>query len=286
MVVAFLAFVFSAASIVSPGDGCPTAGAVEAELVRLGARSSLSDVGTAEVRVEGATLFVRLWDGAGNTLGERHVDAPAGCVDRAALSAVLIAAWTGQWRKTSLGGDPKPMVETPAKPRAASPWIMGAGAHAFILHDGDQRGSGAGISARVGRGWFFLQGLFEATSERERPIYTGKAGYAFLRGGLGLGAAARWGKWGWDGTVTPLVARLSLEGKQLPESRQATSVGFALDGRTSVSVAWFQPFLFLGLSIDLARQRLTLDDQPNRVDLSPLNLIFGLGISAKFEIPR
>ena len=89
--------------MVAPQAACPAQAAVAAVVERLGARQTLEQVGDAEVTVEGDNLRILIRDGSGAALGSRTVAAPVNCQARAEVAAVLIAAWTGEWIKTSLG---------------------------------------------------------------------------------------------------------------------------------------------------------------------------------------
>jgi hypothetical protein len=89
---------------VSSATGCPSSSDVTAELNRLGATTALSQIGTAEVEVDSRRLAVTIRDRQGLQLGKRSVRAPEGCQTAAALSAVLIGAWAGDWIRTNAGG--------------------------------------------------------------------------------------------------------------------------------------------------------------------------------------
>ena len=106
---------------VTPANACPAAEAITDEIARLGANAALAQVGTAEVKSGDGELHIAIRDRQGIVLGSRAVEAPADCTARAALAAVLIAAWTGDWIKTNLGGATPVStdgVATPAEPHA------------------------------------------------------------------------------------------------------------------------------------------------------------------------
>jgi hypothetical protein len=104
MLYAAVASFLAGAISVTPADGCPAAAAIADELGRLGALAALAQVGTAEVEAGQPQLHIVIRDRQGIVLGSRTVEAPADCSARAALAAVLIAAWTGDWIKTNMGG--------------------------------------------------------------------------------------------------------------------------------------------------------------------------------------
>jgi hypothetical protein len=120
MLFAGLAGLVAGAISVAPADGCPNAEPIEDELARLGALAALTQVGTAEVATAGGELHITIRDRQGMVLGGRAVDAPEECPARAALAAVLIAAWTGHWMKTNLGRT-GPLGAAAAVPWAAPP---------------------------------------------------------------------------------------------------------------------------------------------------------------------
>jgi hypothetical protein len=73
-------------------------------------------------------MHVVMRDHDGAVLGSRDVDGPADCAARAALAAVLIGAWTGDFIRTSLGrggGSPAP-TSPPASARVTAPPLLPA----------------------------------------------------------------------------------------------------------------------------------------------------------------
>lgn len=274
-----------AAVSVAPVDGCPSSEAITARLQRLGALDQLSRLGAAEVRVEAPSLRLHFRDRKGDALGERVVTAPPDCEARATLAAAVIAAFAGEWAQTALAAPPAASAKATTSTTARLPWRFELGTMVFALHDGDQGGWGAGARADLGRGAWFLTGLFEGSSERQQPLGLGQGGYRFLRAGVGLGLRQRWSRWFWDASLLPMVDRLSLRGKALETNLSASSWGFVASAQTRLgwSVWRLRPFLFAGVSYRIPVQRMTLLDRPDlKVPLSAFNVEAGLGIS--FEI--
>jgi hypothetical protein len=274
----------SAAAAVSvvPDTGCPASAAIDARLDRLGALGLLSQLGSAEVRVEEPTLHVYFRDRRGDSLGARVVTATADCEARAALAAAVIAAFAGEWAQTALAPRASaPAVKLEAKTSRAQPWQGEVGVLAFAIYDGDEDGLGLGVRADLGRGPWLASLLVEGTFEREQPLGSGRGAYRFLRAGLGLGARKQWSGVFWDVTLVPMVDRLSLAGKDLLTNQDAASWGFAIAGQTRLGFGgWrLRPFLFTEASYRIPGERMTLDDRPVKVPLSALNIEAGLGIS-------
>jgi hypothetical protein len=273
-----------AAVTVSPGQACPSGEAIATRLKRLGVFDLLSQLGAAEVQVDGPSLRLHFRDRQGDALGDRVVTAPTDCEARAALASAVIAAFAGEWAQTALAPPAAAAAKAVAKEPVGQPWQGELGALAFVVHDGDQGGLGAGVRADLGRGAWLLSALFEGSSEREQPLGSGQGGYRFLRAGLGIGVRQLWSGIFWDATLVPMVDRLSLTGKDHPESNlTVTSWGFAVAGQTRLgwAVGRLRPFLFLGASYRVPGERMTLLDRPDRVPLSAFNIEAGLGISFK-----
>ncbi|MBN2574209.1 MAG: hypothetical protein JXP73_06570 [Deltaproteobacteria bacterium] len=275
-----------AAVSVLPGDGCPSSAAIAAHLERLGALELLSQLGTAEVKVEEPSLHVYFRDRRGESLGVRVVTATTDCAARAALAAAVIAAFAGDWAQTALV--PPASVATAKTPSpqeptslARPPWRSEVGGMVLGIHDGDAGGFGLGVRADLGRGAWMASALFEGSSERTQPLGSGQGAYRFVRAGLGLGACMRWSRVFWDATLVPMVDRLSLRGKNLQTNETVTSWGLAFAGHTRLG--WrgrrLRPFLFAGASYRVPGERMTLVDRPDKVPLSPVNAEAGLGIS-------
>jgi hypothetical protein len=151
----------------------------------------------------------------------------------------------------------------------------------FGLYDGDGGTYGGGVEAGLIRRPLRLVALVEGTGERQRSLETGQAGYAFVRMGLGLGVRKSWQRVFVDFSLVPELARHALRGIGLIEPNHLAAWGLMADGR--VRLGWrfarAAPFLYLGASWSLLRERLRIDDSPNPITLSRANLAAGLGIS-------
>lgn len=343
---------------VAPGGPCPAHQAVEAELERLGALTAVAELGTAEVAMRESVLDIVMRDRQGVVLGRRALDAPPGCEARAAVAAVLIAAWAGDWVRTGVparegaapatpvvaplvagasaptpsapqaadtnaadgprptsapppagkpapGGEaatpapppasatPEPVVEAQAsKPAPPSPGptpafdpaldaaLVGSG-----VHDGDAGTWGLGGQVAVRGRRFFGITLVESLGERERTLSTGRADYGALR--VGLGAGARWGtsRGFVEVALVPELARYVLKGKNLTPAHQAVAWGPLADLR--VNAGWqlgrWAPFVYLGGSYSMLRERLVLDNADDSVVLSRWNVAAGLGLSFRIR---
>jgi len=91
-----------AVAVLPMGTSCPSGDAIAAELNRLGAGAALSALGSSQVTIKDRTMHVVLLGRDGSLLGDREVAAPDDCNERAAVAAVFIAAWVGEWTTTPL----------------------------------------------------------------------------------------------------------------------------------------------------------------------------------------
>ena len=289
-----------AAVSVFPDDGCPASDAIDTNLERLGALALLTQLGTAEVRVQEPSLHVSLLDRRGGSLGVRVVTVTSDCGTRATLAAAVIAAFVGEWAQTKLAD----AVSTPAAPPTANPatataaqpialarptWQAELGVVTFGIHDGDAGGLGFGVRANLNRGAYMASALVEGSLDREQPLGDGQGAYRFLRAGLGLGVRWQWPSIFWDTTVVPMVERLSLQGRNVTAPKDVTDWGFVLAGHASLG--WngprFRPFLFVGASYSMPGQRMTLTDgNVKSVPLSSVNVEAGLGVSLRIWEPN
>jgi hypothetical protein len=276
-------------------NACPSNGAVTAELKRLGALAKVEKMGGVEVQVRGPILRIVLSDQQGRFLGVREVAVPPDCATRANLAAVMIAAWSGTWAATQLrehlpaSPPTAARAELPPAPPATSSsrrWAFAGGAYAFGVHDGDRAAAGLGASGDAAVGPLVIAALFEASTERERPLGPGRAVYRFLRGGIGLGLQKCSTRLSFDTSLIPMFSRLALQGKDLQINHHVDAWSVALMGR--VRAGWrtkfVTPYLFFELSHNLLRQDATLDDRPEQLTLSATNAALGLG--ASFSLPH
>lgn len=273
---------------VSPPTGCPAAASVAAEIDRLGGTGALDEVGDAEVVVERHELRIQIRDRDGATLGSRTVAAPTDCKARAALAAVLITAWTGEWMRTNIVRQLStvPVValsvtSTPPAGTASHPHIEVA-AFGFGIHDGDAGGWGGG--AQVDARWQAL-GVFvvaEASADRERAIRPVTARYGFVRSGAGLCVRQQWGRGFADVGLGPEIVRYAFSGTSMARPNNVVSWQAWADLRLRVGVSFgaVSPFAYVGGSWSFVRQRLTLEDPgAEPIALSRANVAAGLGIS-------
>lgn len=271
---------------VLPADGCPAGRAVEANLDRLGVLASLSQLGTAEIQVQGTLLHIAFRDPGGKHLGVRVVEAAGDCAARATLAAAVISAFAGEWAPTALAAPgqsakPVPPSITPAAAPAPRRWYAELGALGFGIHDGDVGGWGLGGRADLGLGMGLLTVLVEHAGDRQRALGTGKGAYSFSRAGLGIGIRQQWSQAFVDATLAPMLVRLSLQGMDLLSPRTTTDWQFALavQARVGARVQWLRPFLFLGASYAVPPQQMGLSDRDVKVPLSSVNVHAGLGLS-------
>jgi hypothetical protein len=161
------------------------------------------------------------------------------------------------------------------------PWQAELGLAAFGLYDGDAGGWGLGGRLDVGRDVWAMATLVEGSSERAQPLGQGQGAYRLLRAGVGLAVRHRWTRVWMDATLVPMVARLSLRGKDLATTEDQTAWEFvaAAQARLGWNGRRLHPFLFLGASYDTPAQRMVLRDGSSRVPLSRANLEAGAGIS-------
>lgn len=93
-----LALVWNVAVAATPVNAdCPRQEEVAAELDRLGASAALATLGSPEVTVAENKMRVALRGRDGSVIGAREVAASEDCHQRAAVAAVFIAAWVGEW---------------------------------------------------------------------------------------------------------------------------------------------------------------------------------------------
>jgi hypothetical protein len=359
-----LAALFLSVAAAAPRPGaCPARAAIAAEIDGLGALQALAQMGIPEVTVEGASMRIVLRSHEGALLGVREVAAPLSCQGRAAVAAVVIVAWLGEWnqappaaataaRSAAMAIDtvPSPAVapassavapassavapaspavapasstaaRVPAAPSAgavvaqtgapapiepgrdlassppatlvesasseAPPPGRGGGARgdlsAFVagVHDGDAGTVGFGLQAGYGLGRrITLAVLAEGTGERTSSLGPGQAAYSALSFGAGASLRTVFGRGVADLGLFPEAVRTALRGEGLATARGTSAWGLAVEGRVRLGLrlGGSVPFVQVGASYDLTRQRLTLDDRPSTTTLSPWSLSAGLGI--------
>jgi len=106
-------------TVLPMGTSCPSGEAIAAELDRLGAGAALAALGSSQVTIKDTKMHVVLRGRDGSLLGDRDVAAPEDCSQRAAVAAVLIAAWVGAWTTTPLA-EGQDSLEAPNHNNAAA----------------------------------------------------------------------------------------------------------------------------------------------------------------------
>jgi hypothetical protein len=282
MVFATVAALVAGSITVAPQAACPAQAAVAAVVERLGARQTLEQVGDAEVTVEGDNLRILIRDGSGVALGSRTVAAPVNCQARAEVAAVLIAAWTGEWIKTSLGNPSGGPAAVPVSLGSSAEWLhIDIAALGFGMHDGDAGSWGGGALADFHRQRLGVVVLADGLAERQRSLGPGQARYSLLRAGAGASARQQW-RWGFaDLAVVPAIARYAIAGIGLVPPKTVVSWALWADLRVRFGLTFgpVSPFVYVGGSWSFLRQRLTLDSGADPIVLSRANLATGLGIS-------
>jgi hypothetical protein len=284
-----LVSILGAAATLGAGNTCPSNDAVRGELDRLGALPTVENMGSVEVQVREPTLRIVLRDKEGRLLGTRDMTVTADCGERATLAAATIAAWSGSWAGTVLG-EPAPAPLPPATGTDAQQppsrrWALAAGAFGFGVHDGDRSAAGLGVAGDAAAGPLVLAAFFDGNTERERPLGPGRAGYRSVRGGVGVGVRTSGTRRLFlEATLSPVVSRVSLQGKDLETNNQVSewNVGLSARVRAGWRTTHVTPHLFFDLSRDFLRRRATLDDRPDSLSLSATNAALGVGIAVTF----
>jgi hypothetical protein len=259
---------------------CPSSAEVAAELARVGA----VDVPPPDIVVEDDRMRVVLRAADGTMLGSREVEAPASCHERATVAAVFVATWMGIWPEgANAASAPRPasVERSPAPPPPALGRRPEIGLAVLGVHDGNAAALGLTLEARarlVGKLGMFL--AVNATSERDRAVGPARAGY--LRPSLELGPTLRLGHGRWQGelAVAARLGLLVLRGRDLPVTHRTTRLvpGAAANARLVRAGLRWSPFAVVCVGHWLARQELTLDNQPATADLPRWEATAGLGL--------
>jgi hypothetical protein len=287
---------------------CPARQAVETEIGRLGAARALALTGTPDISVGETGMRIVLHGHDGKVLGMREVAAPDACPERAVVAAVVIVAWLGEWSGSQPGAAveraapappvPPVTVVAPRAPPSDRPTRRGRpradlGLFGFGVHDGDAGTWGGGAQLSYGLGQHLaVTALGEGTGERARALGPGEAAYRAWRFGAGIAWRQAFGRAFVDAGLAPEAVRLALRGEGLPTPRTATDWSLAMDGRLrlGVSLAPVAPFvvpfvaafIFGDAGYALTTARLTLDNRPDSVTLSPWSFSAGLGLLFSF----
>lgn len=277
-----LGFLMAAEATASSPAGvpCPSSGELESELARVGA-AGVAIPGIAIVQ-DKMRVDLRGRDGA--PVGSREVEVPQTCHERATVAAVLVATWMGIWRGEPIPVQPaQPVVRaapTPP-PRAGAQRRTEIGLTGTGAYDGNAAAVGLAVEARLrlaGPLWAWA-GL-AATSERERAVGPGKAGY--LRPTLELGPAVQLGagRVRADLAVAGMLGVSVVRGKDLAVTHANAHVtpGAAAAARLMLARPRLSPFLVATVSYWLAGQEVRLDDDPSiRVALPRWDAGAGVG---------
>lgn len=265
---------------------CPDPILVEEQLVRLGIAGGTRP----EITVVDDKMRVVLLAQDGTTLGSREVEAPVSCQERATVAAVLVATWMGVWPHSDQAVSSPPVVDNLPKPVVAAipepskPARLHGVDFGFALmgaYDGNGFASGLAVESR----WRLLGPLrgfvgFSATTEREKIVGLGRAGYTrpALEAGplLGLGSGRVRGELGLSGRLGLLILR----GKGLPVTHAATR---ALPGAAALLRLVFvgrtlSPFFTVVGATWFGRETAILDDNLATAELPRWDLQVGLGI--------
>jgi hypothetical protein len=253
---------------------CPSRADVAAELARLGsappgssAEQQNGPLLSAEIRWVGDGLSIALRTPQGTLAAQRTLARSGSCLDLAAASAVVIAAWQGEMRG-DLGPElpatqqraaarpaplPEPSISTAASvgsvpERARRPWEVGVGVVGSRESD---FAPGLAIDAEVGRPQSRLAGRLGlvATGAHALPVGPVPGQSLWSRAAVDLGARERlWlGDSALDGHVAVAIALIRLEGAGF--GANYTQTGFDFGVGAGIRWAWATPRLapFVGL---------------------------------------
>jgi len=251
---------------------CPAPSAIAAELARLPESGALTLLQRSEVTAEGRTLRIVLRDGAGQVLGVREIEAPRDCGQRAAVAAVVLAAWAHTWE------GPAVTVAPPAVPRRWAEVGLQGGAH----HDGAGMAPGATVLAGLQlSGPLHAGAIAGFIAARQHDLGPGAVGYSLARAGAGVVYRAHPGATWIDAGLFPLIVRRQLTPRNLPAARGVALWAGALEARLRLGVTWrrIMPFVCGGVGRTFVRDRVTLEDVPEAAELSPWDFNVGIGLA-------
>jgi hypothetical protein len=253
---------------------CPSRADVAAELARLGSVAPESSAEqqsgprlSAEIRWVGDGLSIALRTAQGTLAAQRTLARSGSCLDLAAASAVVIAAWQGEMRgdlgpelpasQHGAAARPAPLSEPtistaawtgPLPERARRPWELGVGI--VGSREGDFA-PGLAIDAELGRPRSRLAGRLGLVASGAHSLTLGPApGQSrWSRAAVDLGVRERlWlGDSALDGHVAVAVALIRLEGAGF--GANYTQTGFDLGFGGGIKWAWATPRLapFVGM---------------------------------------
>lgn len=257
---------------------CPSAADVAAELRRLPGGAAAAQTQRSEVTVAGRTMRVVVRNDAGQVLGVREVEAPRDCQQRAAVAAVMLAAWSHSWAEAAPTAPPPDAAPPPPRRDRTAELGLQAGVH----HDGRALAGGGALLGGVElTGPLGVSALVDFATTREQPLGPGAVEYAFVRVGAGPVYRAHAGDAWLDAGLFPQLVRLTVSPRGLAGASGAVLWAGALQARARVGLRWgrLRPFVSAGLARRLVRERLTLDDDPGTAELSPWDLEVGAGVA-------
>lgn len=259
---------------------CPSPSELEAELVRAGAVG----LPAPDITVNGEHMRVVLRGPDGALLGSRDLEVPTTCHERATVAAVLVATWMGVW-PAAPAPSPRPLPPLPPAPspapKIAPPPATELGLELGGAHDGNGSAVAAALSIRrVLAGPLRIAVGAVATTERERRVGAGRAGY--LRPTVELGPVLRLGRGALQGELgaSARLALLWLRGKGVVDPRQVShpAPGAAASVRVVLARERLSPFFAAGVGYWFTRQKLTLDDDDANAELPQWDATAGLGL--------
>ncbi len=266
------------ARVASAADAnCPSSAAIAAELGRLPDSGAIALLWRSEVTAEGDTLRILLRDRAGQVLGVREIEVPRDCRQRAAVAALVLAAWSHEW------------IEPASAVAAATPSVAPPGRRAELGLEGDVHRDGTGMApgATVLAG-LQLSGPFDAgvfagfAARREQQLGPGAVEYSLARAGAGLVYRTQPGATWIDAGLFPFVGRLGVTPRSLPAARAVALWAGGLEARVRLGLTWrrLMPFVAGSVGRTFVRDRLTLEDVPEPAAISPWDLHVGIGLAA------
>jgi len=257
----FLPLLIGAAVDLLTATDCPSRADVASELARLAPdlhASSGEDQGapplSAEIRWVGDSLSIALRTPQGTLAAQRSLARRGSCLDLAAASAVVIAAWQGEMRR-DLGPDLPATGQPASAPNATStevisatgtvgslpgrarrPWQVDVG---FVASRGTDFAPGIMIDAELGRPQSWLAGTLGlvATGTHALALGPNPGESLWSRAALDLGARNRFwlGDGALDGHIAVAIAIIRLEGAGFGADYTQTGFDWGIGG----GVRWF-----------------------------------------------
>ena len=299
----FLAVTTSIVAIEGDAD-CPTAEAVNAELLRIlpAPENELGD--RASVTRSEQSLHVTLRGADGSVVGERAVVVEGTCEEQARVVAVILAAWLTDAHpefRTALPvapaaeplapeapkappvvapAPPAARAAPPAKPRQVFRWSAGAGAGVELSDAGAVAAFELSASFAPAAGWGATAfALFALPATRE----LGSGSAVGFRWPFGVGPLLRSpaGALSIELTAGPHLGWLHMSGKDFASGREANDLAFGVfaGARVTTRRSFLRPFLALTGLGWLSPATLTAQVPEAELELSPLEGAVQVGVS-------